>query len=121
MWASVAAEHIRRLPALTAHRLVLHAARMHCHACDAEYEIAPGERIGFRDDCERCGADLHSCLNCKHYDASAYNECHESSADRVLDKARANRCEWFRPGARVGGDGSRKASALSDLENLFKK
>ncbi len=94
---------------------------MHCHACDAEYEIAPSERIGFRDDCERCGADLHSCLNCRHYDTSAYNECHESSADRVLDKARANRCEWFGPGDAEGGDGSGKTSALSDLESLFKK
>lgn len=94
---------------------------MHCHACDAEHVLGPGERIGFRDDCERCGADLHACVNCRHYDPGAYNECRESGAERVLDKATANRCDWFAAGESAGGDGSTRDSALSDLENLFKK
>ena len=94
---------------------------MHCHACDAEHVLGTGDRIGFRDDCERCGSDLHTCTNCGHFDPAAYNECHESSAERVLDKERANRCDWFSPGDAAGGDGSEKTSALSDLENLFKK
>ena len=94
---------------------------MHCHSCNAEHDLGAGERIGFRDDCERCGADLHTCTNCRHYDPSAYNECHESSAERVLDKERANRCDWFSAGDSTGGDGSAKSSALSDLEGLFKK
>lgn len=100
---------------------MLHARVMHCHACDAEHTLGPGERIGFRDTCDRCGGDLHACVNCSHYDTSAYNECRESGADRVLDKERANRCDWFAAGEGRGGDGSSRSAALSDLESLFKK
>jgi hypothetical protein len=39
----------------------------------------------------------------------------------VLDKERANRCDWFSAGDGRGGDGSTKTSALSDLDSLFKK
>ena len=75
---------------------------MQCHACQTEIPLGTGESIGFRDDCDRCHGDLHVCLNCAHHDASAYNECRESNAERVLDKDRANRCDYFRPGSRVG-------------------
>jgi len=92
---------------------------MRCHACDAQVEIAAGERVGFRDACVRCARDLHVCLNCAHHDPAAYNECRESSAERVADRDRSNRCEYFRPGNREStgsGSGTRDA-----LEALFKK
>ena len=93
---------------------------MQCHACQSEIPIPAGESIGFREDCDRCGADLHACLNCAHFDRTAYNECRESSAERVLDHDRANRCDYFRPGSGAGaGDGERE-EALSSLKNLFK-
>jgi hypothetical protein len=95
---------------------------MHCHACDAEIGLSGGDRIGFSDGCEACGADLHTCLNCLHHDASAYNECRESSAERVADRVRGNRCEYFTPGEGRGGAGARaRSAALDDLEGLFKK
>ncbi len=95
---------------------------MRCHACDTEIELAPGGRVGFRDECERCGADLHVCLSCAHHDPSAYNECREPGAERVSDRARANRCDWFQPasGAQDGLEPGRSA-ALADLERLFGK
>jgi hypothetical protein len=93
-----------------------------CFACDAEIELGAGERIGFRDDCNRCGQDLHACRNCAHHDPSAYNECHESSAERVADRERANRCEYFTPGEGGGGEvADTRSNARADLENLFKK
>lgn len=95
---------------------------MHCFSCNAEYALGAGERIGFHDDCEHCHAALHVCRSCVHYDAQAYNHCHESSAERVADPERANRCEYFRPGDGAGGDGgATRAGALDDLEALFKK
>ncbi len=94
---------------------------MRCFACETTIELATGERIGFRETCDRCGADLHVCRNCRHHDPSAYNECRESSAERVSDRERANRCDYFEPGeGRGGGDGGR-SKALGDLESLFKK
>ena len=99
-----------------------HAEFMRCANCNAEISISPGERIGFRDCCDSCNADLHSCLNCAHHDPAAYNECRESSAEHVSERERANRCEWFSPGGGVGGAGNQvRQGAIADLESLFKK
>lgn len=93
---------------------------MKCHACQSDVPLAAGESVGFRDACDRCAADLHVCLNCAHHDPSAYNECRESSAERILDRDRANRCDYFRPGAGHGSEDGGRDEALSNLEKLFK-
>jgi hypothetical protein len=95
---------------------------MRCHACGHQIELGSGERVGFRDDCDGCGGALHVCRNCRHHDAAAYNECRESSAERVLDKERANRCDYF--AARSGAGGAADSAgerARSELEKLFRK
>jgi hypothetical protein len=93
-----------------------------CGACGEEIALAPGERVGFRDECPRCGGDLHACCNCAHCDSASYNECRESSAERILDKERANRCDYFAPGSGAVGEGATgRAAALADLEKLFRK
>lgn len=97
-----------------------HAGQMKCFVCDVGVELSAGGRVGFRDCCESCGADLHSCRNCRFYDPAAYNECRESSAERVTDSERANRCDWFSASDESGGKGTGSA-ALSDLDALFKK
>ena len=93
---------------------------MRCHACQSEIPIASGESLGFRDSCDRCGADLHVCLNCTHYAPSVYNECREPNAERILDRDRANRCDYFRPHTSGGGEEDSREEALSNLERLFK-
>jgi hypothetical protein len=96
--------------------------RVRCFACNAEVPLAAGERVGFRDACGRCRADLHVCRNCAHHDPGAHNECREPHAEWVSDRERANRCDWFRAGA--GGGGAVAASAAkarSALDDLFKK
>ncbi len=60
---------------------------MICHRC--KKTIDASEKISFRKDCPSCGADLHACLNCDFYDVSVYNECRETSAERVVDKEKA--------------------------------
>lgn len=95
--------------------------QMHCFACNAVHELASGERIGFRDTCIKCSVDLHVCRNCVHHDPSAYNECRESSSERVAERERANRCEYFSPGSAEGGDGSAREESLVALDGLFKK
>jgi hypothetical protein len=98
------------------------ARRVHCFACNAVVELGTGDRIGFQDSCEGCATDLHVCRNCAHHDPSAYNECHEPSAERVSARDRANRCEYFRPGEGEGGGPAQEhARARSQLDSLFKK
>lgn len=94
-----------------------------CHACGAAFEARA--RIGFRDACERCDAELHACLNCRFYEPGASNDCREEQAERVVDKNRGNRCEWFQ----AGGPGSHEdrqekgteTGAREKLEALFRK
>ena len=78
------------------------------------------ERVGIREECEKCGEDVHVCKNCQFYDPGAYNECREPAAEVVLEKERANRCDYFQ------GGGSRsvkekKEDLMSAAEALFKK
>ena len=93
-----------------------------CHACGASVEILGVLSRSAR--CERCGADLRCCLNCRFHESSAYNECLEPAAERVLEKDRANFCDYFAPSAgAAGGSGKQPAApaALGDLEKLFSK
>lgn len=91
-----------------------------CHACGAA--IPPAERIGRREACERCGAELHCCMNCRHYAPGMHNDCVETQAERVVDKDRANFCDYFSlAGGRPAGEADPGAAARARLEALFRK
>ncbi len=83
--------------------------------------------VSMNAGCEKCGCDVRVCFNCKFYDPRAYNECHEPQAERVVDKDRRNRCDFFvlRDGSVVaaGVDDTvvdPKAAAKKKLDDLFK-
>lgn len=91
-----------------------------CHRCGAG--IGALERVGRRDVCLSCGADLHCCRNCEFHDPARHNQCREPQAERQVDKERGNFCEYFRfrggaAGRSVGGD----AEAKARLDALFAK
>ena len=91
-----------------------------CHACGKT--VGSDGVVSRAALCDGCGAELRCCLNCRFHDKSAYNECAEPSAERVLEKDRANFCDYFAPrptGAPASSGG--KAPALGDLERLFSK
>jgi hypothetical protein len=93
---------------------------MICFSCQKDIPMKDG-KVGRRDECPFCREDAHCCKNCQFYDPKVYNECKETSADRVLEKHRANFCDFFQ--ARVGGVGglSEKEKLLAAAEALFKK
>ena len=91
----------------------------HCHNCNAKVEVL--DRVGRKDECDHCKADLHVCKNCQHYDETSYNECRETSADRVVEKEASNFCDFFTP---MGGEhdkGDSKADMMAAAEALFNK
>lgn len=92
-----------------------------CHHCSKTVDT--GERVGRQESCPHCGWDLHVCYNCHHYDTQAYNECRESQADRVLEKAKANFCDYFAPSpvSMVAGATPKKENIKSKFDALFKK
>lgn len=64
-----------------------------CFQCKKEWE---GDKPGRAEVCSSCGADLKVCYNCDFYEPGAYNDCRESQADRVLEKDKANYCDYFK-------------------------
>ena len=90
-----------------------------CTFCKRDLELEG--RVLRSDLCPHCGRDLHCCLQCVFYDQGSYNECKEVLAERVVDKERANMCEYFiLRGSKESGAG-RQAVAKQALEDLFKK
>lgn len=101
------------------------------------------------EECRACGAELHVCRMCRHYDVAVAKSCREPVAEEVKDKTRANFCDYlepnpdaFRPadpaatqsrsrlealfGAAPGGAGGAPAADPADeararLEALFRK
>lgn len=91
----------------------------HCHT--VQETLIP---VGRRDECS-CGTDIHCCKNCEHYDETAYNQCREPQAERVLEKERSNLCDWFslqngELSASSANTGDEKAKRLKELDDLFK-
>ncbi len=85
-----------------------------CHACGAELRIEGP--VGRWATCPECDADLHACVDCRHYDESAAHACREPHAEHVVDKQAANACDLFQLGAgasrrRAGAQGARDALA----------
>jgi len=79
------------------------------------------QKPGRREECSSCGADLHACKNCRFYDATAYNECREPSAERVKEKERSNFCDYFKFKAGCSANQAADNSWKNKLEDLFKK
>lgn len=66
-----------------------------CYACHKPTGLSAGQKISLKEECPYCYASIHCCKMCKFYDITAYNECRESSADRIVEKEKANFCDYF--------------------------
>ena len=47
--------------------------------------------------CAKCGADLHTCGNCRFFDTTTLWECRENIPARVTGKHKRNECTFFQP------------------------
>jgi len=95
---------------------------MNCAFCRGTLEV--DGIVGRRDTCPHCNRDLRCCKQCKFYDPGAFNACREVQAHRIIDKERANQCDYFMlRGSKGSGGGSatRVKDARKALEALFKK
>ena len=89
-----------------------------CAACGREMAIELP--VGRRDECPHCGTDLRACRQCRFFDLYAPNQCREPQAEPVVDKEKANFCDFFSfAGGQGGGDG-KKQDVKRKLEELFK-
>ena len=93
--------------------------KLNCFSCNKELVFSGN--IGRREECPQCRSDVHVCKNCEFYDAKAYNECRETSADVVREKDRANFCDFFSPRKGEVGAVDKSAALRAAAEALFKK
>jgi hypothetical protein len=72
--------------------------------------------------CTRCTADLHTCVQCVHFDSSSRFECRQPIAARISPKDARNDCQLFEPQRRVEREtGSAAPSdARKAFDDLFK-
>lgn len=68
-----------------------------CAKCGGKRVVA--EEIPLDATCAKCGADLHTCANCIHFDTSARWECRKFEAipAKILKKSTRNECTLFTP------------------------
>ncbi len=92
-----------------------------CYACKKELTL--DRKVGRKDECPFCRADLHCCLNCRFYDPSAPKQCREPVAELIKVKDRANFCDYFVfAESRTAGTAASEAErARKAFDELFKK
>jgi len=91
-----------------------------CHAC--KKELSGALKVGRRDACPFCGADLRCCLNCLFYDPAVSKQCRETVAELVKEKEKANFCDYFAfVEDRIAAPDAGGAQARKALDDLFKK
>ena len=99
-------------------------ASYYCWSCKNEqiFDVKVGVKVGRRDSCPHCGADLHVCKNCSLYDPNVHNQCREPEAPFVRSREEANFCTHFdfRSGDQPTEDKA-VANAKAKLADLFKK
>ncbi|MCS1408177.1 MAG: hypothetical protein M2R45_01347 [Verrucomicrobia subdivision 3 bacterium] len=69
--------------------------------------------------CLQCRADLRVCLNCEHFDEHAAYQCRERRAEPVMEKDRANFCEYFEMVLRTFGGTKKVPDAADKLRKLL--
>ena len=72
--------------------------------------------------CARCGADLHTCAQCAHFDTSATYECQRPIRVRISPKDVRNTCAEYDPKTTVERETKSAAptSARKAFDDLFK-
>ena len=83
-------------------------------------DIVAGQ-VGRREECPHCGAELHACIHCRHYEPSVAKECKEPFAEVPSDKESANFCDLYQIGDGGVRAGAARDELLSAAEQLFKK
>jgi len=91
-----------------------------CWKCGAPLKEEPLP-LSRHAECRACGADLHVCRLCEYYEPRWRRGCKEDMAEEVVDKERANFCDYFKPAPGAHGPRGDAAgpAARGQLEALF--
>jgi hypothetical protein len=115
-------------------RLVQSVTASRCFSCSTTLP----QGTDFKGLCPKCGAELHCCKQCAHFEPSTRFQCVKPIKERIPVKDKANECELFSPRVTVMRDAApqtaapvNNAAAVKDVrtpndaraafDNLFKK
>ncbi len=87
-------------------RLVQTVAASRCYSC----AVTLPPDIDFKGNCPKCGAALHCCKQCVHFDSSTRFQCRKPIPVRIAVKDGANECGLFGPMVTVARDGSQNGN-----------
>lgn len=73
------------------------------------------------DTCLKCGADLHTCGNCRFFDTTTMWECRENIPARIPAKHTKNDCAFFSPKIvrDLAADKGRQPQSPDDARKAF--
>ena len=89
-------------------RLVQSVTAARCYNCATT--LPPG--ADFNAKCPKCGADLHCCKQCAHFESSTRFQCLKPIPVRIPLKDKANECTLFEPRVTVARDASPNSAPL---------
>ena len=91
-----------------------------CYHCHKSIPVIGRFQVARTEECPYCSTSLHCCKMCKFFDPKVYNECIESNAERIVDKEKANFCDYFVLSG-GGNNAPSKDDLISSADALFKK
>lgn len=89
-------------------RLVQHVAASRCFNCSTT--LPPGTDLN--GTCPKCGADLHCCKQCSHFEPSTRFQCLKPIPVRIAIKDKTNECALFTPRVTVAREGTNNGPAV---------
>ena len=91
-----------------------------CSKCGTAWERFGQPRP--RQVCVGCGAYLHSCVNCQHFDRTLSNSCRLKNTAYIGPRDAQNYCDEYRmANARLQAIEARTQRARNVWEELFRK
>jgi hypothetical protein len=83
-------------------RLVQAVTASRCYSCSTT--LPPGTEMN--GPCPKCGAQLHCCKQCSHFEPSTRFQCNKPVPVRIAIKDQANDCALFSPRVTVAREAS---------------
>src|SRR6202142_1387624 len=81
-------------------RLVQAVTASRCYNCATQLPSG----TAYSGNCPKCGAALHCCKQCSHFEPSTRFQCLKPIPVRIAGKDQANECELFKPRVTVARD-----------------
>lgn len=71
--------------------------------------------------CRKCGAALHACNQCRHFDGAARWQCRENIPAPIPAKSKANDCALYAPVVSMNLTGAKAADTPDGARSAFDK